>query len=170
MVPPKSVPYESNLRMAKPGNFVGGSIPVSTLFDRLGGRTGLRSLVVRFYDLAQADELLGPVFARHVHDWESHYETVTDFWSTQTGGPAVDRGGMGRHLMLGLTPAHFERWLKLWVENARQVHGDGLAANLETIGRVFAVRLIQMQGANGIHVGNGKAPGAPGINPGQPTA
>ena len=144
---------ESNLRLAPaPGSATVASV-VSALFEQLGGREGIRSLVIRFYDLAQGDEILGPVFSRHVHDWPSHYETVTDFWSTQTGGPALYRGGMGKHLMLGLTPAHFDRWLHLWVGNAREVHGDVLAAQLETIGRIFALRLIQMQGNAGIRIG-----------------
>ena len=142
-----------------------GAGVVSVLFDQLGGRDGIRKLVVHFYKVAQEDDLIGPFFAQHVPDWAAHYETVTDFWSTQTGGPALYRGGMGKHLMLGLTPAHFDRWLKVWVATARLVHGDALASQLETIGQIFALRLIQMQGGAGIRVGKATPPVPAAITP-----
>lgn len=115
-----------------------------SLYDRLGGRVVLVRLVTAFYQRAQADALLGPVFAREVHDWPSHIETVSDFWSTQTGGPPRYRGGMGKHLRLGLQVEHFQRWLELWDENARLEVGPELAAELVQIGRLFAERLQQM--------------------------
>ncbi len=115
-----------------------------TLFDRLGGRAVLERLVTTFYQRAQADEVLGPVFARAVHDWPSHIETVTNFWSTQTGGPLLYRGGMGRHIRLGLQPEHFGSWLALWEQNALSEVGPELAADLMVIGRAFAERLQQM--------------------------
>ena len=114
------------------------------LFERLGGRTVLQRVVTRFYERARNDGLLGPVFAREVHDWPTHVETVTDFWSTQTGGPPRYRGGMGKHLRLGLKPEHFERWLALWEENACEEVGPELASELRHIGTIFAGRLQQM--------------------------
>jgi hemoglobin len=126
---------------------------MTDLFQRLGGRDGLKTLITRFYERAQQDALLGPVFARQVHDWPSHIETVTDFWSTQTGGPALYRGGMGKHLMLGLAPEHFERWLELWNANAREQLSAECADSLLAIGRAFAARLMQMQAGAGIRIG-----------------
>lgn len=126
---------------------------MTDLFQKLGGREGLKTLITRFYDRAQQDPLLGPVFARHVHDWPSHIETVTDFWSTQVGGPALYRGGMGKHLMLGLAPEHFERWLELWNANAREQVDGECADALLAIGRSFAARLMQMQAGAGIRIG-----------------
>ncbi len=41
----------------------------------------ISALVHRFYDAARADENLVPVFAVAVTDWDSHVETVADFWS-----------------------------------------------------------------------------------------
>ena len=118
--------------------------PLPSLFDRLGGRGVIERLVASFYRRAQLDDLLGPVFAREVHDWPSHIETVSNFWSTQTGGPPLYPGGMGKHLRLGLSPEHFVRWLALWEANARAEVGDELAAELKEIGQIFAERLQQM--------------------------
>ena len=104
-----------------------------TLYERLGSRAGLERLLTRFYERARTDELLGPVFGAHIHDWESHLQTATNFWSNHTGGPVVYRGGMGKHLRLGLSPGHFERWLGLWERNA------AVEVDLETTGELVAI-------------------------------
>jgi len=115
-----------------------------TLFERLGGRTVIERLVTSFYEHAQRDPVLGPVFAAQVHDWPSHIQTVSHFWSTQTGGPPLYRGGMGKHIRLGLQPEHFQRWLALWEENAIREVGPESAAELKAIGQIFAQRLQEM--------------------------
>jgi hemoglobin len=116
----------------------------ASLYDRLGGRSALDRLVAAFYGDAQNDPVLGPVFAAHVHDWPSHLVTVADFWSTQTGGPRLYRGGMGKHIRLGLRPEHFTRWLALWEQTVRSMFGEELAAELMTIARFVAERLQEM--------------------------
>lgn len=114
------------------------------LFDRIGGRPVLERLLSRFYDRAREDALLGPIFGAHVHDWDSHLQTVVDFWSNQTGGPMLYRGGMGRHLRLGLQPEHFERWLALWQENAMAEVSSDCATELHHIALHVAANLKAM--------------------------
>ena len=115
-----------------------------TLYERLGGRAGLERLLTRFYERARTDEILGPIFGAHVQDWESHLQTVTDFWSNHTGGPVVYRGGMGKHLRLGLSPEHFERWLGLWEWNASNEVDEEAARELVAIARHVARNLAAM--------------------------
>lgn len=115
-----------------------------SLYERLGGRAGLERLLDRFYERARGDALLGPVFGTHVHAWQSHLQTVTDFWSNHTGGPVLYRGGMGKHLRLGLAPEHFERWLALWEENAVAEAGPDNARELVAIARQVARNLMAM--------------------------
>ena len=123
------------------------------LFARVGGRPGLEALLVDFYDQAQRDPVIGPVFQKHVQDWPSHLATVTDFWSTQTGGPLLYRGGMGRHLRLGLAPQHFEQWLKLWQRVTRERFDAETADRLLEIARLVADRLAEMAGGtHGVRV------------------
>jgi hemoglobin len=117
---------------------------VASLYDRLGGRPALDRLVATFYGDAQNDPVLGPVFAAHVENWSSHLVTVADFWSTQTGGPPLYRGGMGRHIRLGLQPEHFARWLNLWEQTAVRLFGENLAAELMLIARRVGQRLQEM--------------------------
>ncbi len=80
-------------------------------------------LVERFYTVARRDPLLGPVFERHVTDWDWHLRTMNDFWSA-----AIYRTGRysGRplevHRMIaGMSAEHFSRWLFLWKQTVDEV-------------------------------------------------
>jgi hemoglobin len=76
----------------------------------------LERLVRRFYETARRDELLGPVFSR-VSDWEAHVVTIATFWSSVALMTGRYHGQpMRAHIPLGLTTAHFARWLALWTE------------------------------------------------------
>lgn len=76
------------------------------------------SMVHGFYARVRRDEVLGPIFNTHIHDWDRHLAHLVDFWSSIlrrtgrfTGAP------MPRHAALpGLTPALFQRWLALFRE------------------------------------------------------
>ena len=125
-----------------------------SLYTRLGGRAAIEALVADFYGRAQEDRALGPVFAAHVEHWPAHIATVADFWSTQTGGPRLYRGGMGRHIRLGLQPEHFVQWLALWESTARSRFPEEVAAELITLARIVAMRLGEMiAGVDGIRLG-----------------
>ncbi len=93
--------------------------------ERLMAETGLdearlTDLVHGFYARAQADPLLGPVFAARIGDWDHHLGRMVDFWSSvalMTGryhGQPVQA-----HAALPIDGAHFERWLLLFRETAR---------------------------------------------------
>jgi hemoglobin len=91
-----------------------------SLFERIGGRSGLMQLLRHFYaDVRQHNEI-GPIFLAQIHDWPAHLEKIADFWSGATGGPANYSGPMPqRHFPLGLEAQHFEAWLDLWRRNCR---------------------------------------------------
>ncbi len=82
----------------------------------------IERLVRTFYGRAREDEVLGPIFAAHVEDWEDHLRRIRDFWSS-----VIHRSGryQGRpvpaHVPLGIDAAHFDRWLRLFEETARDV-------------------------------------------------
>lgn len=75
-------------------------------------------LVHAFYDRVRGDDALGPIFNRHIHDWNRHLATMVDFWSSALRGTARFRGTpMPRHVALpGLTRPLFQRWLDLFAE------------------------------------------------------
>jgi hemoglobin len=76
----------------------------------------IREVVVEFYKRARLDERLGPVFDRHVRDWDAHLDRMVDFWSA-----ALLRSGrysgrpVERHRSIeGLAGAHFRRWIEVF--------------------------------------------------------
>lgn len=91
-----------------------------------GGSQTLQLIVRDFYRKAVQDPLLGPVFTRVIGPhpgagWPVHLARLDGFWRAVTGGPHSYRGQPGlAHMGLGLTPTHFERWLELWDETARE--------------------------------------------------
>lgn len=91
----------------------------------IASRTGLDEAVIgqvmrAFYAAARRDRLLGPVFAR-VPDWDSHMATIGEFWSSVALMTGRYHGRpMEAHQRLGLTPAHFARWLALFEHTVRQ--------------------------------------------------
>jgi hemoglobin len=86
-------------------------------------------LVDAFYTRARQDDVLGPVFSAHVEDWPRHLARIVQFWSsvllatgTYTGSP------MQRHAPLPIDGSHFQRWLALFAETAREVCPPNAAA------------------------------------------
>lgn len=43
-------------------------------------------LVHTFYDAVRQDAVLGPIFQRHVADWDVHMPKMVDFWSSALRG------------------------------------------------------------------------------------
>lgn len=113
-----------------------------TPLEAVGGEEALRALLADFYTRARADELLGPVFAAHVHDWDTHLDRVTAFWVTLLGGEAAWRGNLNRvHAGLGIRGPHLARWLDLFGEAARAHLPPEAAALLLTRAETMGARL-----------------------------
>jgi hemoglobin len=83
----------------------------------------IRDVVAEFYRRARRDERLGPVFERHVHDWETHLVRMTDFWSAallRTG--RYSGNPVERHRSIdGLGDGHFGRWVELFEATVRDL-------------------------------------------------
>lgn len=73
-------------------------------------------LVHTFYGNVRADAKLGPIFDRHVKNWDTHLAKMIDFWSSALRGTARFRGTpMPKHVALpGLTAELFRHWLALF--------------------------------------------------------
>lgn len=82
----------------------------------------LRDLVHRFYDKVRADEVLGPVFAARITDWDPHLERMVAFWSSVALMTGCYHGApMPAHATLPVNGAHFDRWLDLFRQTATEV-------------------------------------------------
>jgi hemoglobin len=76
----------------------------------------VQQLVHRFYANVRVDPVLGPIFDRHIADWDEHLPRMVDFWSSALRGTARFRGApMPKHAALpGLSAGLFHRWLQLF--------------------------------------------------------
>lgn len=99
----------------------------------------IERLVREFYSRARKDALLGPIFNTAVADWEHHIAKIADFWSSimlRTG--RYEGRPMRPHLLLSLTGGHFDRWLMLFEQTAREIFAAVAAEAFLTRARLIA--------------------------------
>jgi len=112
----------------------------------------IESLVRAFYDKARKDALLGPIFDRHVVDWETHLNRMCAFWSSVALMTGRYHGQtMAKHLPLPVDSRHFDRWLELFRQTALEACPPAAAAHLvERAARVAESLELGIAGQNGI--------------------
>lgn len=88
-----------------------------TLYQRLGGRDGIRSVVDDFYDRLVVDEDLGPFFEDA--DMERLRRTQTDYLCEAAGGPESYDAEPVReaHLHVPFEPPHIQRAIEILQES-----------------------------------------------------
>lgn len=90
-------------------------------------RTGITEpmierLVRGFYAKVRQDAVLAPIFDARIQDWEPHLERMCAFWSSVALMSGRYHGSpMTKHLPLPIDAAHFDRWLALFEETAREI-------------------------------------------------
>ncbi len=91
----------------------------------------ISNLVECFYEAIRGDDLLGPIFTKHVADWPPHLARMKDFWASVTLESGRFRGNpMVKHIAVGgLDQSHFDRWLQLWEETVENVVPDPKAVD-----------------------------------------
>jgi hemoglobin len=77
--------------------------------------TDIQLLVNTFYQQAQHDELLGPVFNSKIKDWDKHLGIMYTFWETVILDGYTYKGTpFNKHVDLPIQKAHFDRWVQLF--------------------------------------------------------
>jgi hemoglobin len=88
----------------------------------------IEQLVRGFYARIRADELLGPIFAARIRDWEPHLQRMCAFWSSVVLSSGVYHGQpMRMHLPLPVDAQHFDHWLQLFEQTARELLSEPIA-------------------------------------------
>ena len=91
----------------------------------------LTALVHRFYERVRADPLLGPVFDARIENWGPHLERMVAFWSSVALMTGRYHGSpVAKHATLPIGWEHFERWLAIFRETARETCPPPGAAHL----------------------------------------
>jgi hemoglobin len=109
------------------------------LTEQTGIDAAMIDRVVRtFYGKVRQDEVLAPVFAARIGDWEPHLARMCEFWSAVMLMTGIYQGRpMEKHLPLPVDARHFDRWLRLFGETAREVCPAAAAAQfIERAGRI----------------------------------
>jgi hemoglobin len=88
-------------------------------------------LVERFYAAIREDEMLGPIFTKHIVDWPTHLARMKDFWaSIMVESGRYSGNPMRKHIAIGgLDAAHFARWRGLWDRTLAEVSPSALVTD-----------------------------------------
>ncbi|NJB70160.1 hemoglobin [Saonia flava] len=94
----------------------------------ISSRKEVYELVTTFYGKVRKDELLGPIFNRHINDWGGHFEKLTDFWETNLFFVRKFKGSpMHKHILVdkdenyAINEHHFGAWLNLWFQTVDEL-------------------------------------------------
>lgn len=115
-------------------------------------------LVRTFYGRVRADALLGPVFDSKIRDWEPHLQRMCAFWSAVALKSRRYRGQpMALHQGLPVDGRHFDRWLELFEETAREICPPAAVEIFTTNARRIAESLeLGIAGFNGVFLSPGE--------------
>jgi hemoglobin len=112
------------------------------LYDLIGGETGLRALVNRFYDIMDSSPEARDIRAFHAKSLNQSREKLFMFLSGWSGGPAlyVEKYGhprlRQRHMPFSIGGAERDQWL--WCMNKALDESDMLPAAKEHLKSRFA--------------------------------
>lgn len=113
----------------------------------LESREDIVLLVNSFYDKVRKDGLIGPIFTDVAKvNWDEHLPKLQNFWSDLLLGEDTYRGHpFPPHMRLNLKPAHFEQWLRLFVETVDEyfigLKAEEAKARALRIARNFMINL-----------------------------
>jgi hemoglobin len=118
----------------------------------------IERLVRGFYARVREDDLLGPIFASRIVDWEPHLQQMSAFWSSVALMSGRYHGQpMAKHLPLPIDARHFDRWLELFGETAHDLCPPKAADHFVTIVRRIAESLeLGVAGAHGVLLRKGE--------------
>jgi len=126
-------------------------------------RTGITEAMIErlvhgFYAKVRTDALLAPVFEARIRDWEPHLAQMCAFWSSVALMSGRYHGTpMVKHLPLPVDAAHFDRWLALFEQAAREICPPHAAAHfVERARRIAASLELGIAGGQGILLGSGE--------------
>lgn len=116
----------------------------------------ISELVDRFYAKVQVDPVIGPIFNHAIDDWPAHLALLKTFWSSVLLASQSYKGNpMMTHLQLPLEEEHFQRWLALFAETARETmtpeHAEIIIAKSQRIAGNFR-NAIAWQKANAVNL------------------
>ena len=149
--------------MSAPQAVASGPERREELTAQIVARTGItegmiEQLVRAFYARVRADDVLGPIFEARIRDWEPHLAQMFAFWSSVALMTGRYHGTpMVKHMRLPVDASHFDRWLALFEETAREVCPPEAAAHfMERARRIASSLEMGVASTNGVMLGKGE--------------
>lgn len=114
---------------------------------KIENRSDVNHLVNCFYAKIRENQLLGPIFNRHIleNEWPEHLDTLTDFWETKIfgipkfkGNPTLKHVTVDKNLNHTIEQKHFEEWLQLWFETIDELFEGESAQKAKNAARKMA--------------------------------
>ena len=120
----------------------------------IAGFEDIKTLVDKFYDKVRKDDLLGPVFAARITDWQPHLNTMYNFWNMALFANSGYSGHpFSKHADLPVDSAHFNRWLHHFMTTLNENFEGPVAADAmkkaSAVARTFLTRITQIRESNG---------------------
>lgn len=82
----------------------------------------IEKVVRHFYNQIGNDPLLGPIFNKHINDWEPHLQKMFTFWSSVMLQSRKFKGSpMQKHVILPVDRVHFDRWLQIFKQTVEDI-------------------------------------------------
>ena len=135
----------------------------AALAEAIAAETGIDDVMIevlvrRFYEKVRADATLGPVFEARIRDWEPHLQRMCAFWSSVALMTGRYHGTpMAKHLPLPIDAEHFDRWLALFEETARETCPSKAADHfIERARRIAESLEIGIAGFNNVFLAKGQ--------------
>lgn len=126
----------------------------------------IETLVRRFYARIREDAMLGPIFDARIRDWEPHLRRMCDFWSSVVLSSGAYHGApMRMHLPLPVDARHFDRWLALFEQTARELFDERVTDHFMVRARRIATSLeLGIASSQGVLLGKGERFDRPPLN------
>jgi len=131
--------------------------------DKVRTETGIDevlidALVERFYERVREDDFIGPIFAARITDWAPHLAQMKLFWSSIALSTGVYQGRpMPKHLPLPIDARHFDYWLELFDQTARELcTPTGHAHLMERARRIAQSLELGVANAKGVMLAPGE--------------
>jgi hemoglobin len=118
----------------------------------------IERLVRSFYAKVREDALLAPIFEARIQDWEPHLRQMCAFWSSVALMSGRYHGNpIAKHMPLPVDCVHFDRWLALFEQTAREVCPAAAEAHFVERARRIAESLeLGVAGRHGIMLRKGE--------------
>lgn len=133
------------------------------MVEQIRAETGIdepmiERLVHGFYSRVRGDDLIGPVFASRIEHWDLHLDRMCQFWSSVALASGRYHGHpMGKHLPLSVDARHFDRWLELFRQTARELCPPAAAQFFIERAQLIAQSLeMGIAGARGVLLDRGQ--------------